>query len=119
MTLVISFDEEMQNPRTLFVMEDEAAIAEHAERFCQHQGLEYNPKSGEAKAKVGSRTFRWYWDWPRDIHGVWVGGPGRWAWHYAGIELNRIEYHTHVESRDMMYLMTRMRGIPLSWKSKE
>lgn len=118
MALVISFDEEMKDPRTLFVMEDAAAVAQHAEKFCQAQGLEYDPKRMQAKAEVAGRSFRWYWDWPREIHGVWKGGPGKWAWRYAGITLSRLELNTHVPSEDLIYLIMRMRGIPLNFSIK-
>ncbi|MDX9668704.1 hypothetical protein [Pseudomonas sp. P8_250] len=119
MAIVISFDEEMKDPRTLFILEDAVAVGVHAEHFCRSQGLEYNPKRMQAKMKVGLRSFRWFWDWPRDVGSVRQGERGSWAWNYAGIELNRLELHTSIASSDLNYLFTRMRGIPLSLANKE
>ena len=106
MTLIISFAEEMQNPQTLFVMEDAEAIAVHAEKFCLALGLKYDPRYMQAKAEDGGRTFRWYWNYPRELTRPWV-------YAYAGIELSRVELHTHLDVRDLNYLIMRMRGRPL------
>ena len=106
MTLIIKLAEEMLHPRTLFVMEDAEAIAVHAENFCLALGLKYNPQRRQAEAEDGGRTFRWYWDYPREQTRPWV-------YAYAGIELSHIAFHTHVDVRDMNYLIMRVRGRPL------
>ncbi|MNC03758.1 hypothetical protein D3C75_511820 [compost metagenome] len=112
MGLIISLDYEVQNPHTLYVMEDEAAAVAHAERYCANLGLEFNPSKLRAKAECNGRTFRMIWGWPRTIHGVWRK-PGPWVWLHAGREFSVIELHTHIPGDELNYLIGRMRGQPV------
>lgn len=118
MALVISFDEEMQHPRTLFVMESPEDIAVHAEMFCSTRGLEYNPKSMQAAREAEGRTYRWIWTWPREIYSTMRGaGPHRWVWQHSGRQFSHIELHTCIPPEDLNYLIGRMRGMPLENKA--
>jgi hypothetical protein len=117
MAFILSFSEEMHDPCTLFVMEDEAAIDEHAARFCGHQGLEFNHRANKAKVEYQGRTYRWHWTCPQDAY-VDSEKPNRWVLKHAGRQFSRIEFHVPVPPPDLNYLIGRMRGLPLSLANK-
>lgn len=112
MAIVITLDYEAQNPRTLFVMDDEAAAIAHAEQYCSLAGLEFDPTKLRIRNQSNGRTFVVQWTWPRAIKNIWKGD-GRWVWLHAGVELTRIELHTCVPADDLQYLIGRVRGAPL------
>lgn len=106
MALVISMDYEVRHPRVLYVFRTRELAVKHAQEFCESQGLTYNVTRSMAKQSVDGRSFEWRWVWPN---------PERsrpWVYDFSGTELSSVHIEAPIESKDLLYLIMRIRGAP-------
>jgi hypothetical protein len=104
--LVIGMDYEVRHPRVLYVFRTRELAVEHAQAFCESQGLIYNSTRATAKQFVDGRSFEWWWAWPV-CDRKWP-----WVYDFAGIEISTVHIDAPIASTDLLYLVTRIRGAP-------